>query len=378
MNNASHHLFDDTVVIPSLGKQLGLDLGIAANIADAKRPGAYFSAPEIDLSIYDRIILMFSAGKDSIACLLHLLDLGVPKSKIELWHHDVDGREGSTLMDWAFMADYNRKFAEAFGLPLYFSWLEGGFEGELNKENALSRPIKAEVPTTDGGIELLTLERDARRAKPASRLRFPQQGASLQTRWCSAMLKIDVARRAITAQDRLLNSRSLVVCGERRGESNNRAKYFQFEQHAADCRNGKKGRHVDVWRTALEMSEEDVWQKLKKHNVIAPVPYRLGWGRSSCMSCIFNSDRVWATIKHYFPESISPIAKYEDQFGTTISRNRINVIDLGNQAKPFEITDMEALEQARSREYHLPIFVPEGQKWVLPAGAFSGHDSGPT
>lgn len=55
---------------------------------------------EVNPSSYDVVIVAFSGGKDSLACLLHLLELGVPRSKIELWHHDVDGREGSTLMDW--------------------------------------------------------------------------------------------------------------------------------------------------------------------------------------------------------------------------------------------------------------------------------------
>lgn len=59
-----------------------------------------------DLAQYDHIIVAFSGGKDSWACLLHLLDLGVERKKVELWHHLVDGREGSTLMDWAVTEDY--------------------------------------------------------------------------------------------------------------------------------------------------------------------------------------------------------------------------------------------------------------------------------
>jgi len=41
---------------------------------------------------YDKILVAFSGGKDSIACVLHLLDLGIPRSSIELHHHLVDGR----------------------------------------------------------------------------------------------------------------------------------------------------------------------------------------------------------------------------------------------------------------------------------------------
>lgn len=153
------HAFDDQVIIPALGAQLGLDFGIEMPAQD---PRVYFSAPSVDLDAYDKIILCMSGGKDSIASLLHLFDQGVDRSRIELWHHDVDGREGSSLMDWAFMADYNRKLAQAFGLPLYFSWLDGGFEGEMLKENSYSRPHKVETP--DG---LLTLERDTTRGAPS-------------------------------------------------------------------------------------------------------------------------------------------------------------------------------------------------------------------
>jgi hypothetical protein len=58
--------------------------------------------PEVvpDLSTYDRFVIAFSGGKDSIACFLHLLESGVQREKIELWHHDVDGREGNHFMDW--------------------------------------------------------------------------------------------------------------------------------------------------------------------------------------------------------------------------------------------------------------------------------------
>ena len=41
----------------------------------------------IDINSYDHYIIAFSGGKDSLACLLHLLELGVDRSKVELWHH---------------------------------------------------------------------------------------------------------------------------------------------------------------------------------------------------------------------------------------------------------------------------------------------------
>ena len=49
---------------------------------------------------YDKIIVLFSGGKDSLACTLDLLERGVPREKIELWHHDIDGGHPTRKMDW--------------------------------------------------------------------------------------------------------------------------------------------------------------------------------------------------------------------------------------------------------------------------------------
>jgi len=363
------HLFDDQIVIPGLSDQLGFDFVQSETKSAA---GVYFSAPEVDLDTYDRIVLCMSGGKDSIASLLHLLDAGVDRRRVELWHHDVDGREGSTLMDWPFMADYNRKLAAAFDLPLYFSWLDGGFEGEMLKHNDYSRPHKVETP--DG---LITLERDTNRGKPGTRLKFPQVSASLQTRWCSSALKVDVGRRALNNQARFDGKKVLFITGERREESANRARYNQLEPHACDRRAGRKARHVDAWRPVLHWGEEQVWDALKRHGVIPPVPYRLGWGRSSCMKCIFNDPTIWATLRHYFPGSLDDIAEYEKRFSTTINRNRISIVDVSKKAAPLQVNDVEALEQAFRREYALPV-IQAVERWALPAGAFARTGCGPS
>ncbi len=58
------------------------------------------------------------------------------------------------------------------------------------------------------------------------------------------------------------------------------------------------------------------------------------------------------------------------------SRKKIDVIDLGSAVAPIQISDVEALEQVSREDYTLPIFVPEGQKWVLPGGAFGREACG--
>lgn len=225
-----------------------------------------------DLATYDHVIVAFSGGKDSVACLLHLLDLGVPRDKLELWHHDVDGREGSDLMDWPVTRDYCRKVAAAFGLPIYFSWKMGGFEGEMLRENAHTQPTRFEVP---GGEVVQT---GGERGKLSTRRKFPQVSADLSVRWCSAYLKIDVCTAALNNQARFVGKRVLLVTGERAEESVARAKYRVLEPHKSDNRNGKvRRRHVDQWRAVHKWTEAKVWAILERYCVNPHPCYLVGF-----------------------------------------------------------------------------------------------------
>ena len=201
------------------------------------------TAPGPDLASYDRILVMI-CGKDSLACLLHLLDLGVDKRKIELHHNSVDGgflADGtaeSTLYDWPCTHDYIRALGEAFGLPVFYSHRERGIEGEMLRENSGSAPIVYQ--RLDG--DLVRLNSD--KSKPNTRLKFPQVSASLITRWCSSIAKISVAERMLIHDERFRGTRTLVVTGERAEESANRARYAAFEPHRADNRGGRVPRRL--------------------------------------------------------------------------------------------------------------------------------------
>lgn len=329
-----------------------------------------------DLKEYDRYLVCFSGGKDSVACFLHLLDEGVDKSKIELHHHRVDGHpdddQGKSpahgLFDWPCTDSYVEEFAKAFDVPLYFSWRHGGITREMFRENTLTAPVSWEQPDgtigTAGGV----------RGKPNTRRKFPQVSASLQTRWCSAVVKIDVMSLALNNQERFTQGKTLVVTGERAQESAARAKYQTFEPHRADRRDGKKvQRHIDHWRPIHAWPEEQVWDIIERHKILVHPAYRLGWGRLSCMTCIFGSPSQWASVKEIDPERFRMLAEFEQEFGVTIHRTK-SLMERVIAAKPYEDMDSLLILQALAPRYRAPIFT---ENWELPAGAY-GEQSGPT
>lgn len=101
----------------------------------------------LPLETYDLIIILFSGGKDSMACYYKLLELGVHKEKIELWHHDIDGGHPARRMDWRCTQNYVRSFAEVEEVPLRISYRVNGFFGELYRIGA-SEPIEWIDPET--------------------------------------------------------------------------------------------------------------------------------------------------------------------------------------------------------------------------------------
>jgi 3'-phosphoadenosine 5'-phosphosulfate sulfotransferase (PAPS reductase)/FAD synthetase len=321
-----------------------------------------------DLESYSTIIVAFSGGKDSLACVLDLVDRGAPRDRIELWHHDVDGREGSRLMDWPVTRDYCRRIAVASGLKLYFSWKVGGFEREMSRDGTATAPIAFEGP--DG------LHYTGGAGKPNTRRQFPQVSADLSVRWCSAYLKIDVGAAAIRNQPRFDHARTLFVSGERAEESPARAKYKVFEPHRSDLRNGGKHRLVDHWRPVHAWTEAHVWEVIRRHGVVPHPAYQLGWGRVSCAACIFGSPNQWASLRLVNPSQFETVAAYERMWGKTIHR-KLPLAARADAGTPYpSMAESGAINAAVSEKYMGPIVVSP-EEWKLPAGAF-GESCGPT
>ena len=325
----------------------------------------------LPLKSYDHIIISYSGGKDSLSMILAISELlesqGVDRNRIELWHQAVDGRpNGDRLMDWPCTESYCRATATALGFPIRFQWKDGGFLGELLRDNAPTSGVYYEA--VDGDTRFLPPQG----RKLATRRKFPAKSADLQTRWCSGYLKIDVARRAINNDRRFEHANILFLTGERRQESAARSKYKECEATLKATSN--RHRRTDQWRLVIDWHEEQVWDIIRRHRIVPHPAYRLGWGRVSCMACIFGQADQWASVKQIDPKAFERLASYEKTLGHTID-NKLTVLEMADRGRSFVEAPKELVDLAMSRDYSATEVVTTA--WQLPAGAFK-RDGGPT
>ena len=388
----------------------------------------------LPLEEYDMIAVLLSGGKDSIACYYKLIELGAPKEKIELWHHDIDGGHPFRRMDWRCTPNYVKAFAEAEQVPLRLSWRVNGFFGELYRIGA-SEPVEWMDPDT-GEIcqcklsrkymhcqelkESATEEMEEKLKEYGYRMKFPAKTGDLSRRWCSAYLKIMVADSVMSnlsqlgkleeiggkrqkfpakggthqgrwcsgnlkaaVQDSVTanldktskNVKILVVSGERRGESTGRSKYNEMEIHRTNA-TAKAHRLVHQWRPVIDYSEKDVWEVLKRHKVNPHPCYRAGWNRCSCAMCIFSTPSLFAGIREIMPEEYELLKKDEEILGFTLDNKKDLDSFVGDAESCVYHGDAKALHSLVSGEFETADIFVNGS-WRYPAGAFHGAEGGP-
>ena len=306
-----------------------------------------------------KILVAFSGGKDSIAMVLFLLELGISKDRIILHHHLVDGKEND-LFDWKCTEGYCIAFAKQFGLKLLFSYRKGGIIREVMRNNECKQDVYFQKEPN--GIFHIA---ESNKKAINTRLKFPAVSGSLITRWCSATVKIEVLRTAI-AHNEEYQCEIYILTGERREESTNRAKYCAIEVNATNT----KKRSATSIRLILDWTEQEVWDIMKRWKVQPHPCYMLGWNRCSCQLCIFGSANIWATINIIEPKKIETISSYEQEIKFTLYNNQ-TIYDKVNKGVPFLEMDLYWINQ--SRNFTTPIIT---NNWVLPKGAFKKESAG--
>lgn len=351
----------------------------------------------LPLEMYDLVIVLISGGKDSIACYYKLLELGVPKSKIEFWHHDIDGGHPSRTMDWRCTANYIRSFAEAEQIPLRVSWRKNGFFGELYRIGASELieyvdPETGEIyqcPPSKKYMECQKLkvaaisEMENKLAEFGYRMKFPMKSGDLSRRWCSAYLKIMVADTVLRNMNSVvanltktrMDIKLLIVSGERRGESVGRSKYNEIEIHRTNAVS-KHHRTVHQWRPVIDYSEKDIWEVLKRHKVNPHPCYRAGWNRCSCAMCIFSTPQLFAGIRELYPKEYALLCQDEKVLGFTLDNHCDLETYIGSADSCVYHDDKEAIQSLLTGEFPVEsVYVKD--KWKYPVGAFHGAAGGP-
>lgn len=345
--------------------------------------------PELlPLEEYDLIVVLISGGKDSVACYLKLLELGVPKERIEFWHHDIDGGHPSRRMDWKCTKNYVKALADAEGIKLRVSYRVNGFFCELYRIGA-SEPIEWIDPDT-GEVkqcklssnylkckelkEQATEEMEELLKKYGYRMKFPAKTGDLSRRWCSAYLKICVADTVVSnLEETKRDKKILIVSGERRGESAGRSKYNEMEIHRTNAE-AKAHRIVHQWRCCIDYSEKDVWELLKRHHINPHPCYRIGWNRCSCMMCIFSTPRLFAGVKELFPDDYAALRHDEEVLGFTLD-NKKNLDEfIGDTQSCVCWKDKAAIHSILTGEFNTDDIYTND--WNYPVGAFHGADGG--
>lgn len=310
-----------------------------------------------DFAYYDNIIVSTSGGKDSLACTLLLMDYGVPAEKVWLWHQSIDGRNETEqpFFDWPSTEGYVTRLSEYLNMTLEFQWRAYGFYGEMFRNKRLTNDVY--FTHSDSTIHLPT-----KSGKPNTRLKWPAKTASLNSRWCSAYLKIDVAARALTHHPELQGKRILFITGERREESTARSKYSEYELH----RTNTKNRLVHHWRIIIDKNEQWVWDIIERYGIVPHPAYFLGFPRLSCRSCIFYSKDHWCTLDQVAPEVITMIDETEEDLGFTLD-NKFTIREMVNRGNSLLLPENRKYIQLATQPFSDDIITPN---WTLPAGAF--------
>jgi 3'-phosphoadenosine 5'-phosphosulfate sulfotransferase (PAPS reductase)/FAD synthetase len=262
----------------------------------------------LDLTIYDRILLNTSGGKDSQTTIRHVVNLadeqGVDRAKLVGIHCDL-GRS-----EWEGTGDLTRSQVEHYGLRFIVVKREQDLLDQIWHRHLALR-ARGDVTTP---------------AWPSSTARY-----------CTSDHKRAQARKVMTALVRELDipkvkgrpvrpAKLLNCMGLRAQESPARAKKapFTYDQGASG-----KGtvRQVWEWLPILDWTADQVWADIHASGVPYHRAYDLGMPRLSCALCVLASESALVLAAQHNPELAETYLKLEKDMGHTF-QHKLSMADI--------------------------------------------------
>ena len=253
----------------------------------------------------DKVVVSVSGGKDSAALMQYAVE-NFPKEKLVCCHAKID-------IDWKETVPVVEAQCRHFDLPLVIV-------------QAVDKHGKEK-----GFLSQLTSPRIDRKTGETKEYQFP----SMSSRWCTSMLKVGPIDKYV----RSLRGNVLVLIGERREESSQRAK---LEAWRPDLDNSIEARRVVKFSPILDLTEKQVWQIIEKNNIPKHPCYGWGVSRASCAICIFSSNHEIALAARHAPEIVARYVEAEKKIQHTFrykpatktrAEQRVTVAQILREAK---------------------------------------------
>lgn len=231
----------------------------------------------LQLRDWSWVVVNFSGGKDSSACLLQVLQeaeqCGFPRDRIILSHQCL-GRQ-----EWKGTLQLVKDVAEKYKLPLHVT-------AYRNKDQ---KPLSL-------------LEYVRKRGK------WPDSS----NRYCTSEFKRGPGNRVLTELRRQHPGHILQCFGFRAEESAARCKRSElsYNNRASTAAWG-----VWDWLPIHKMREEEVWSAVRASGMPVHPAYALGMRRLSCVFCIFAPQAQLVLAGQHNTELLEEYAKVEQEIG---------------------------------------------------------------
>lgn len=229
-----------------------------------------------------------SGGKDSQACLIALLEAGVPASQIIVVHASLGA------MEWAGAQEKAQEHALAHNLPFLVA--------KANKSL----------------LDMVERRYESRPGVPS----WP----SASTRQCTSDLKRDPITKVVRAYANEHGYSIVVNClGIRAQESSSRAKRPVFSRNE---RNSTQARSWYEWLPIHDLKVEQVFASIKASGQELHHAYAMGNERLSCVFCIMGSASDCQNGAQYNPQLFKQYVAMEQKTGYTMHQSRKSLTEI--------------------------------------------------